>query len=62
MKKSNESKFVQYIRRTWKNKLAAIVAVLVGLGVINIEGDGTVFVFMLMIGIPLFFARVDYVG
>ena len=45
----------QYLKRTWKNKLAAIGLILVGLMPIWLERDATVFVLMASIGIPLFF-------
>lgn len=62
MKKKNENGLIRYIRRTWKNKLAAIALIVIGLMFMNVEGDGTVFVFTLIFGIPLFFTRVNYVG
>lgn len=61
MKKKHESKFVRYIRRTWKNKLAAIALMVAGLLAMGVDGDGSIFVFTAIIGIPLFFTRVKCV-
>lgn len=57
MKKKNSLKkrFIRYMRRTWRNKLAAIFIVGVGLFTMFPEYDGTFFLFSLAIGIPLFF-------
>ena len=52
----------QYLKRTWKNKLAAIGLIIPSLIPIWLERDATVFVLMAMIAIPLFFATQNYVG
>ncbi|HHW90769.1 MAG TPA: hypothetical protein GX745_07715 [Clostridiales bacterium] len=44
-----------------KNKLYALVLILIGLVSILIERDGTFFIFALMIGIPLFFAKDNWI-
>lgn len=40
-----------------KNKLCALVLILIGLVPILIERDGTFFIFALIFGLPLFFAK-----
>ena len=50
-----------YIKKTWKNKLAAIALTLVGYLSTLPEKDGTAFVFLLMFSIPLFFAKENYI-
>ena len=48
---------IKYLRRTWKNKLAALGLIQVGYWSIRIDNDATAFVFFLFFAIPLFFAR-----
>ena len=42
-----------------KNKLVSLTLILSGLLSIGVEGDGTFFIFALLIGIPLFFEKED---
>ena len=44
-----------------KNKLYALVLILIGLVLILIERDGTFFIFALTIGLPLFFAKENWI-
>jgi len=44
-------------RELLKNKLHALLLVIIGALSILIEYDGTFFIFALMIGLPLFFAK-----
>jgi len=44
-----------------KNKLCALVLILIGLVPILIERDVTLFIFTLMIGLPLFFAKENWI-
>lgn len=44
-----------YLKRTWKKKLLAIVMSFIGYLSTLIEGDGTAFVFILFFAIALFF-------
>ena len=48
-------------RKLLKNKLYALVLILIGLVSILIERDGTFFIFALMIGLPLFFAKENWI-
>lgn len=48
-------------RELLKNKLYALVLILMGLVPILIERDGTFFIFALMIGLPLFFAKENWI-
>ena len=49
---------IKYLRRTWKNKVAALVIAFAGYLSTFIDGDATAFVFVLLIfAAPLFFAR-----
>lgn len=43
------------------NKVYAALFILLGVASVFIGKDGTFFVFSLMVGIPLFFARKDWV-
>jgi hypothetical protein len=42
------------------NKIVAIVLILTGMTPLILDGDATCLVFMLMLGIPLFFAKEEY--
>lgn len=44
-----------------KNKLYALVLILIGLVPILIERDGTFFIFALIFGLPLFFAKENWI-
>lgn len=44
-----------------KNKLYALVLILIGVVPILIDQDGTFFIFALMIGLPLFFAKENWI-
>ena len=44
-----------YIKRTWKNKLAAVAMAILGYLSTFVDGDGTGFVFALMISAVIFF-------
>ncbi len=48
-------------RELLKNKLCALVLILMGLVPILIERDVTLFIFALMIGLPLFFAKENWI-
>ena len=48
-------------RELLKNKLCALVLILMGLVPILIERDCTLFIFALMIGLPLFFAKENWI-
>jgi len=44
-----------------KNKLYALALILIGLVPILIERDGTFFILALMLGLPLFFAKENWI-
>lgn len=48
-------------RKLIKNKLYSVVLILIGIIPILIEGDATALVFFLMIGLPLFFAKENWI-
>jgi hypothetical protein len=48
---------IKYLRRTWKNKAVALAFSGLGYLTIWIDYDATAFVFILILSIPLFFAR-----
>ena len=50
------------LKRTWKNKLAAIALLVVSAIPIWLDRDATIFALMLVVAIPLFFTNRDYVG
>lgn len=48
---------IKYLRRTWKNKVAALAIAFTGYLSTFIDGDATGFVFLMLIAVPLFFAK-----
>jgi hypothetical protein len=54
-------KMIKYLRRTWKNKVAALAIAFTGYLSTFIDGDATGFVFLMLIAVPLFFARKNYI-
>lgn len=52
---------IKYLKRTWKNKVAAMAIAFVGYLSTFIDGDATAFVFLMLIAIPLFFTRRNYI-
>ena len=44
-----------------KNKLYAIIFILIGVVPILIDRDGTFFIFALTIGLPLFFSKENWI-
>lgn len=55
----NRRKFMKYIGRTYKNKLAALALVGTGALAVNVLHDGTFMLFALLIGIPMFLTTRD---
>ena len=52
---------IKYMKITWKNKLVALGLAICGVIPMLFEYDATVFVFFIMIGIPLFFSKENWV-
>lgn len=50
-----------YIKKTWKNKVLAIILVLIGSWSFKIDTDGTGFLFILIFAVPLFFATENFI-
>lgn len=48
--------FRRYMNETFKNKLYAVLMVILAGGVTYLDGDATALVLILMMAIPLFFA------
>jgi len=48
-------------RELIRNKLYSLVLILIGVVPILIDQDGTFFIFSLMIGLPLFFAKENWI-
>lgn len=49
------------IRRTYKNKLCALALIILGIIATSIDRDATVLVLTLLFGLPLFFAKQNYI-
>lgn len=52
-----KEKFINYLCKTWKNKICAIAMIICGMLGIVIEKDATALVFMLLIAVPMFFSK-----
>lgn len=63
MRKNNRGikRFARYIYRTYKNKLCALVLLILGVLTTKIDGDGTVLLFLSMIALPLFFSDENWI-
>ena len=63
MRKNNRGikRFARYIYRTFKNKLCALALIILGVLTTNIEGEGTVLLFLSMIALPLFFSDENWI-
>lgn len=46
--------------KTLKNKIMATIFILLGYLSTKLEGDGSAFIFTLMLGLPLFFAKENW--
>ena len=53
-------RFKRYMRKTYKNKLCAIVLLMAGMVPVWLDRDGTALLLMLVIAIPLFFSKKNY--
>lgn len=56
------AKHIAYLRRTWKNKLVAIILIVGSAVAAVIDGDGTAFVLLTMMMTPLLVAKEDCVS
>lgn len=61
-KHHKDGKFVKYIRRTYKNKLCALVLLVTAVLGITALQDGTALVLFIVFGLPLFFAKHNCIG
>lgn len=51
----------RYLKKTWKNKLVSMVIVTLGVVSTIPDGDGTALLICWIFGIPLFFAKENYI-
>lgn len=61
-KKRRKEGFAQYIRETLLNKIVAVVLILIGVLTVYVAKDITFLVTTLIMGIPLFLAKENYIG
>lgn len=52
----------EYLKKTWKNKLVAIALVLLGYISTLVDGDGTAFIFLLIVALPVFIVDADFIA
>lgn len=53
-------RFIGHCRRTWKNKLCALILIACGLGIKMIDGDGTILVITSILSVALIFAKENW--
>lgn len=53
---------IRYWRRTWRNKVSALALIAIGMVPVLIDRDGTFLIVALMLGIPMFFAKKNWVS
>lgn len=58
-KQKAKAKFIKYLRRTWKNKLAAIAMIMIGMLGVVVCNDATALVVLACIAVPMFFTKKD---
>lgn len=58
---TNERRVLMWRTDLIKNKVYSVGLILIGIIPVLIEGDATALVFFLMIGIPLFFAKENWI-
>lgn len=51
----------KHLKKTWKNKAASVLLMAVGYLSMKISGDGTAFVLLTMLSMPLFFIKENVV-
>lgn len=56
-----KERIIRHFRRTYKNKICVVALILIGILSTIISDDATVLVFTLLIGIPLFFVKDNFV-
>lgn len=56
----DKKRIKQYFRRTAKNKIFAIALIIIGLLSSKIDNDSTFLVLTIIVGLPLFFARYNW--
>ena len=52
----------EYLKRTWKNKLIALLLLVTSVVPIWMDRDATILALMLVVIIALFFSNRDYIG
>lgn len=60
MSKKDAKRIKRYFHRTWRNKLWAMILLLIGYMFLHIDNDSTLLVCFTLIAVPLFFARTDW--
>lgn len=45
-----------------KNKICALILILVGIITLKLDGNGTFLIILLCFGVPLFFAKEDWIS
>lgn len=54
-------RFKRYINETYSNKLWALALITLGVCIAGISGDSTCLIFMLVIGVPLFLSKKNWI-
>lgn len=54
--------FTRYMRKTFKNKVCALVLLIAGMIPVWIDGDGTALLFFGCIAVPMFLAKDNWIN
>ena len=54
-KNMEEVKMINYLKRTWKNKVTALLLLAIGYIATTIDNDGTILAFMVIVSLPMLF-------
>jgi uncharacterized membrane protein YiaA len=57
IKKEDKEMIMNYLKVTWRNKVCAVVLILIGLCTFAIDHDATILLLMTLFGIPLFITK-----
>lgn len=59
-RQTNAVRFVNYLYKTWRNKVTAMVMVAIGMTGLMMDKDATLLVIMSLIAVPMFFSNKNW--
>lgn len=61
MRQNKRHRFIQYIRNTYVNKIIATILFICGYATTLLDNDATAFLLIMLIAVPLFFAKDNWI-